>query len=464
VYRLVTDNSLEKKIYDRQINKQGMADRVVDELNPDAHLSSKEVHSLICEEDEDPPALDMAGHVAQHRDPVIQHLMLRLGHLLTRLPIAHESLLVDRKDQQLSRAEKKIAERAYKLERTSQITYSRPSYAAFYPKQGTFATNLHNPGSHGYTRNRYYENGKRLDSWMPSSYLSTSTTVATSSVGGAGSRPVASVRPMQSELERLANMPWSGVVAPGGGGGGGPPLPAALPLQQQVRPAASYSSSSSGYSSAAGMMDGLVDTAFPTPTFSNVLNGNTCAQSSASLRHHHHRSSESHDWKRPPDDSGSSSSGSERSVIQLVTSKARAHNSHPPSSAGSSHSSSLSAGDRPPQPAGTPTFNTSSALAALSKQGVGLQEITVSRDLAIPTSGTEPPIVLKKGDQVMVIKTSKGIYLRMGDKIIKIKQPAAMQGLLGGGGAGSSAQTSKEASSCSESEASSLCLPDGLSR
>jgi Superfamily II DNA/RNA helicases, SNF2 family len=43
VYRLVMDCCLEKKIYDRQINKQGMADRVVDECNPDAHLSIKEV-------------------------------------------------------------------------------------------------------------------------------------------------------------------------------------------------------------------------------------------------------------------------------------------------------------------------------------------------------------------------------------------------------------------------------------
>lgn len=43
VYRIVMDNCLEKKIYDRQINKQGMSDRVVDECNPDAHLSIKEV-------------------------------------------------------------------------------------------------------------------------------------------------------------------------------------------------------------------------------------------------------------------------------------------------------------------------------------------------------------------------------------------------------------------------------------
>ncbi|KAL3268191.1 hypothetical protein HHI36_007317 [Cryptolaemus montrouzieri] len=43
VYRLVVDNCLEKKIYDRQINKQGMSDRVVDECNPDAHLTD-DVH------------------------------------------------------------------------------------------------------------------------------------------------------------------------------------------------------------------------------------------------------------------------------------------------------------------------------------------------------------------------------------------------------------------------------------
>ena len=45
VYRIVMDNCLEKKIYDRQINKQGMSDRVVDECNPDAHLSIKEVRA-----------------------------------------------------------------------------------------------------------------------------------------------------------------------------------------------------------------------------------------------------------------------------------------------------------------------------------------------------------------------------------------------------------------------------------
>ena len=167
MYRLVTDNSLEKKIYDRQINKQGMADRIVDELNPDAHLSSREVHSLLCDESEDPESEDMTDKVEMYEDQVIKNVVKRFGHQLTKPPFSHESLLVDRKDNKLSAAEKKLAEKSYKMERTSKITYSRPSYAAFYPKHGSMATNLNNPGSTGYTRNRYYDNGKKRSTWLP---------------------------------------------------------------------------------------------------------------------------------------------------------------------------------------------------------------------------------------------------------------------------------------------------------
>ncbi len=168
MYRLVTDNSLEKKIYDCQVNKQGMEDRIVDEMNPDAHLSTRDVHSLICDEEEDTgTGEESRASAVTFSDPVMRSVVTSHGDKLTRPPFAHKSLLVDRKDNKLSRAEKKMAEKAYMLERTSNITYSRPSYAAFYPKQGTFATNLNNPGSNGFTRNRYYEHGRKLDTWLP---------------------------------------------------------------------------------------------------------------------------------------------------------------------------------------------------------------------------------------------------------------------------------------------------------
>merc|ERR1719330_838358 len=88
VYRLVTDNSLEKKIYDRQVNKQGMADRIVDELNPDAHLSSREVHSLLCDELEDPEIEEMTDKVEMYEDQVIQNVIRRFGPQLTKPPFA----------------------------------------------------------------------------------------------------------------------------------------------------------------------------------------------------------------------------------------------------------------------------------------------------------------------------------------------------------------------------------------
>jgi len=344
VYRLVTDNSLEKKIYDRQVNKQGMADRIVDELNPDAHLSSKEVHSLICDEEEDPVESDMQEEISEFDDPVMKKIVSRFATKLTKAPFAHESLLVDRKDNKLSRAEKKLAERAYKLERTSKITYSRPSYAAFYPKQGNFATNLHNPGSNGYTRNRYFENGKRLENWVPPNQPMT--------------KPIASVRPMQAELPDRHQYSLS------------------VPSPNKADP---YTH---------------VESAFPIPSFSNVLSA-------------------------PPEKpANTTSEWTQREQAQPESSKIQ-------------HivSDTMTATQTPRLH--KPILNTTSALEALSNQGVGLQEVSVPRDLVIPTGTDTAPISLKAGQTVMVIKTPKGIYLRMEEKIIKIKQPQAVQNLLG---------------------------------
>jgi len=79
----------------------------------------------------------------------------------------------------------------------------------------------------------------------------------------------------------------------------------------------------------------------------------------------------------------------------------------------------------------SPNMNSNRAMEALSRQGVQLQQVTVPRHLSIPTGPTTPPVDLVAGQTVMVIKTCKGIYLKLGEKIIKIKQLQAVQGLLG---------------------------------
>jgi len=50
VYRLVSDNTMEKKIYNRQISKQGMSDRIVDEMNTRTLLERRQIDVLLhCE-------------------------------------------------------------------------------------------------------------------------------------------------------------------------------------------------------------------------------------------------------------------------------------------------------------------------------------------------------------------------------------------------------------------------------
>jgi RAD54-like protein 2 len=79
------DKCLEKKIYDRQINKQGMADRVVDELNPDAHLSIREVSNLLYDSEPDTEPQDFSGNKEKYIDIVMQKVLVKLSGSLSKV-------------------------------------------------------------------------------------------------------------------------------------------------------------------------------------------------------------------------------------------------------------------------------------------------------------------------------------------------------------------------------------------
>lgn len=122
VYRFVMDCCLEKKIYDRQINKQGMADRVVDECNPDAVLSMKEITNLCFDNDEkETEVKDLSEHKDKYIDVLMQGVIMYHSNLLSKEPFQHESLLVDRKEKKLSSAEKRLAQRGYELEKKAAL-------------------------------------------------------------------------------------------------------------------------------------------------------------------------------------------------------------------------------------------------------------------------------------------------------------------------------------------------------
>ena len=133
---MVTDNPLEKKIYDRQIGKQGTADRVVDELNPEARLSLKDITCLVCDDEEDPPEKDFSLNRSQHLfDPILERVIQKWGSVFTKDPFQHDTLLVEGKESKLSKAEKRMAQRLYeKAKQDGNMQYRRQNYSNFYPK------------------------------------------------------------------------------------------------------------------------------------------------------------------------------------------------------------------------------------------------------------------------------------------------------------------------------------------
>ncbi|XP_057181819.1 helicase ARIP4 isoform X1 [Triplophysa rosa] len=169
IYRLVCDFTLEKKIYDRQVSKQGMSDRVVDDLNPVLTFTRKEVESLLHFVEEEPNSNQTQMAPNEDMEIVLKQACLRYPHLITKHPFHHESLLMDRKELKLTKAEKRAAKKSYEDEKRASVPYQRPSYAHYYPASDQSLTNI--PAFS--QRN-----------WRPPPHLE--------------EKPVASVRPVQS--------------------------------------------------------------------------------------------------------------------------------------------------------------------------------------------------------------------------------------------------------------------------
>lgn len=167
IYRLVCDFTLEKKIYDRQVSKQGMSDRVVDDLNPVLNFTRKEVESLLHFVEEEPDQISVTCR--EDFETVILQACQFYPHLITKQPFHHESLLVDRKESKLTKAEKRAAKKSYEDEKRASVPYSRPSYAPYYPNSDQALANIPAFNQRG---------------WRP--------------MARPDDKPVASVRPIQS--------------------------------------------------------------------------------------------------------------------------------------------------------------------------------------------------------------------------------------------------------------------------
>ena len=65
--------------------------------------------------------------------PILNH-----GLSYFQKPFTHESLLIDRKELKLTMKEKRLAKQSYVMEKRLNVSYSRPSYAAYYPRSGQY--------------------------------------------------------------------------------------------------------------------------------------------------------------------------------------------------------------------------------------------------------------------------------------------------------------------------------------
>ncbi|XP_041047100.1 helicase ARIP4 [Carcharodon carcharias] len=192
IYRLVSDYTLEKKIYDRQISKQGMSDRVIDDLNPVLNFTRKEVESLLHFVEEEPILSDTNLEPEKICDAVILRACAKHKQLVTKQPFQHESLLMDRKEYKLTKAEKKAAKKSYEDEKRASVPYTRPSYAQYYPASDQSLTNI------PIFSQRHWRGP----------------------IKGLDEKPVASVRPLQSTpIPMMPRQVPGGMAMPGSGFG-----------------------------------------------------------------------------------------------------------------------------------------------------------------------------------------------------------------------------------------------------
>ena len=97
-----------------------MADQVVDEPNPEPHLTFKDLKSLVCNNEEDPPPKVFGENLIQKltlTDLILGCVLERWGSSLTEISLQLDTLLLGGKDAMLTEEEKETAELLYKQAR-----------------------------------------------------------------------------------------------------------------------------------------------------------------------------------------------------------------------------------------------------------------------------------------------------------------------------------------------------------
>uniref|UniRef100_A0A5K3F2A4 PHD-type domain-containing protein n=1 Tax=Mesocestoides corti TaxID=53468 RepID=A0A5K3F2A4_MESCO len=118
IYRMVAQGTMEEKMYDRQVTKQSLALRVVDEQQVDRHFKEEDLRELYTFEPDiqDAESANRKPPPALPKDRLLADLLSERPNLLVSYH-DHDSLLENRLDEGLSEAERAEAWREYEEEK-----------------------------------------------------------------------------------------------------------------------------------------------------------------------------------------------------------------------------------------------------------------------------------------------------------------------------------------------------------
>ena len=117
IYRLVSHGTFEKRIYERQVTKEGMSDRVIDELNPEANLTKQEVTHLFKEASADKEEETFAISQDVFPDVVLNHVCGICKTSVAEIPFKHKLHPTHKPRNILTKAEKREAKKGYEREK-----------------------------------------------------------------------------------------------------------------------------------------------------------------------------------------------------------------------------------------------------------------------------------------------------------------------------------------------------------
>ncbi|KAF5400000.1 hypothetical protein PHET_06557 [Paragonimus heterotremus] len=119
IYRLIAQGTMEEKIYDRQVTKQSLSLRVIDEQQIDRHFTNADLQALYTFDPDvwDPVETAKRPTPKLPKDRLLADILSEFPHLVVNYH-DHDSLLEHRQDEGLTEAERQEAWREYEEEKT----------------------------------------------------------------------------------------------------------------------------------------------------------------------------------------------------------------------------------------------------------------------------------------------------------------------------------------------------------